>query len=60
MFFRVAGSNQDTSPLFNVSSSATAPVRKAGADDFLNSENDKNDYDWYVLLASTSLFVISI
>lgn len=49
MFFRVAGSNPGTSPLFNITASTPAPVRKIGADDFLNSENDKNDYDWYVL-----------
>lgn len=46
----VAGSNPGTSPIFNISSATPAPaVRKTGADDFLNSENNKNDYDWYVL-----------
>jgi hypothetical protein len=46
----IAGSNPGTSPLFNISSSMpTAPVRKSGADEFLNSENNKNDYDWYVV-----------
>jgi hypothetical protein len=46
----IAGSNQGASPLFNISSSMpTAPVRKSGADEFLNSENNKNDYDWYVV-----------
>lgn len=25
---------------------AATPARKTGADEFLNSENDKNDYDW--------------
>lgn len=48
--FMIAGSNPGTSPLFNISSSMpTAPVRKSGADEFLNSENNKNDYDWYVM-----------
>lgn len=46
----VAGSNPGTSPLYNISSSTpAAPVRKTGVDDFLNSENNKNDYDWYVV-----------
>lgn len=40
----IAGAKPGTSPIFNLSSSTTA--RKTGADDFLNSENDKNDYDW--------------
>lgn len=48
--FMIAGSNPGNSPLFNISSSMpTAPVRKSGADEFLNSENNKNDYDWYVM-----------
>ncbi|KAJ1426370.1 proteoglycan 4 [Sesbania bispinosa] len=50
------GSNQGTSPLFNISSSTPAPVRKTGADDFLNSENDKNDYDWLLTPPGTPLF----
>ncbi|MED6191875.1 hypothetical protein PIB30_004954 [Stylosanthes scabra] len=40
-----SNSNLSTSPIFNISSSTPAPMRKTGADDFLNSENDKNDYD---------------
>lgn len=47
--FCVAGSDPGNSPLFNVPPAASAPARKTGADDFLNSENDKNDYDWYIL-----------
>ncbi|KAK9919433.1 hypothetical protein M0R45_028025 [Rubus argutus] len=39
------GAKPITSPIFNISSSTPAPARKTGADDFLNSENDKNDYD---------------
>lgn len=39
-----AGSKPGTSPIFNIASST--PARKTGADDFLNSDNDKNDYDW--------------
>ena len=45
----VAVSNGGANPIFNISSSTPAPVRKTGVDDFLNSENDKNDYDWYVI-----------
>ncbi|XP_061376603.1 cell wall protein RBR3 [Gastrolobium bilobum] len=50
------GSNPGTSPLFNISSSTPALVRKTGADDFLNSENDKNDYDWLLTPPGTPLF----
>ncbi|WJX32421.1 hypothetical protein P8452_20748 [Trifolium repens] len=51
------GSNQGASPLFNISSSMpTAPVRKSGADEFLNSENNKNDYDWLLTPPGTPLF----
>lgn len=43
---KIAGSKPGTSPIFNISSTAI-PARKAtGVDDFLNSESDKNDYDW--------------
>lgn len=42
-----AGAKPGTSPIFNISSSTPAPpTRKSGTDEFLNSENDKNDYDW--------------
>ncbi|KAL6980689.1 hypothetical protein U1Q18_022326 [Sarracenia purpurea var. burkii] len=34
----------DTSTLFNITSST--PAWKTGNDDFLNSDNEKNDYDW--------------
>ncbi|KAL8474876.1 hypothetical protein ACS0TY_031335 [Phlomoides rotata] len=47
------------SPIFNITSgpgSTTAAVRKTGADDFLNSENDKNDYDWLLTPPGTPLF----
>ncbi|GLT92980.1 hypothetical protein SLE2022_107890 [Rubroshorea leprosula] len=49
------GSKPGTSPIFNISSSTTA-VRKAGADDFLNSDSDKNDYDWLLTPPGTPLF----
>lgn len=50
-FLYVADLNPKDSHLFNISSSTEAPVRRTGAaDDFLNSETDKNDYEWYVLL----------
>ncbi|KAH9702436.1 hypothetical protein KPL70_010771 [Citrus sinensis] len=44
-----------TSPIFNISSS-NAATRKIGADDFLNSDNDKNDYDWLLTPPGTPLF----
>jgi len=36
------------------------PPRKTRADEFLNSENDKSDYDWYMfkLQLTPSLFSI--
>ncbi|XP_031253701.1 mucin-5AC [Pistacia vera] len=49
------GSKPGTSPIFNISSSNT-PARKTGADDFLNSDNDKNDYDWLLTPPGTPLF----
>ncbi|KAJ4720049.1 mucin-17-like isoform X1 [Melia azedarach] len=49
------GSKPGTSPIFNISSSTT-PARKIGADDFLNSDNDKNDYDWLLTPPGTPLF----
>ncbi|ONI24588.1 hypothetical protein PRUPE_2G248600 [Prunus persica] len=50
------GSKPGTSPIFNISSSTPAPQRKTGADDFLNSDNDKNDYDWLLTPPGTPLF----
>uniref|UniRef100_A0A2N9FYF3 Uncharacterized protein n=1 Tax=Fagus sylvatica TaxID=28930 RepID=A0A2N9FYF3_FAGSY len=50
------GSKPGTSPIFNISSSTPAPARKTGADDFLNSENDKNDFDWLLTPPGTPLF----
>ncbi|XP_073297639.1 uncharacterized protein [Primulina huaijiensis] len=44
------------SPLFNISSATPAPVRKTGSDDFLNSDNDKNDYEWLLTPPGTPLF----
>ncbi|KZV34956.1 hypothetical protein F511_04930 [Dorcoceras hygrometricum] len=44
------------SPLFNIPSAAPAPVRKTGSDDFLNSDNDKNDYEWLLTPPGTPLF----
>ncbi|KAJ6325118.1 hypothetical protein OIU76_012243 [Salix suchowensis] len=48
------GSKHGTLPIFNISSST--PARKTGADDFLNSENDKNDYEWLLTPPGTPLF----
>ncbi|KAF3433460.1 hypothetical protein FNV43_RR24562 [Rhamnella rubrinervis] len=50
------GSKPGSSPIFNISSSTPAPPRKTGADDFLNSENDKNDYEWLLTPPGTPLF----
>ncbi|KAF2319073.1 hypothetical protein GH714_013090 [Hevea brasiliensis] len=47
-------SKPGTSPIFNISSTAT-PARKAsGADDFLNSDSDKNDYECHYGASNTS------
>ncbi|KAM0043114.1 hypothetical protein Hdeb2414_s0010g00337481 [Helianthus debilis subsp. tardiflorus] len=35
---------------------AATPARKTGADKFLDSENDKNDYDWLLTPPGTPLF----
>ncbi|KAJ9539795.1 hypothetical protein OSB04_026301 [Centaurea solstitialis] len=48
------GSRTGSSPIFNLASAPT--VRKTGADEFLNSENDKNDYDWLLTPPGTPLF----
>ncbi|KAF7147216.1 hypothetical protein RHSIM_Rhsim03G0142000 [Rhododendron simsii] len=48
------GLKPGTSPIFNITSST--PARKTGADDFLNSDNDKNDYDWLLTPPGTPLF----
>ncbi|XP_028104200.1 mucin-5AC isoform X1 [Camellia sinensis] len=48
------GAKPGTSPIFNITSST--PARKTGADDFLNSDNDKNDYDWLLTPPGTPLF----
>ncbi|ESW35523.1 hypothetical protein PHAVU_001G241800 [Phaseolus vulgaris] len=50
------GSNASANPIFSISSSTPAPVRKTGVDEFLNSENDKNDYDWLLTPPGTPLF----
>ncbi|KAL4575025.1 hypothetical protein LXL04_021865 [Taraxacum kok-saghyz] len=48
------GSIEGCSPMFGIP--ATTPARKTGADEFLNSENDKNDYDWLLTPPGTPLF----
>ncbi|OMO76060.1 putative ATP binding protein [Corchorus olitorius] len=52
------GSKPGTSPIFNLSAPTATPARKTGgaADDFLNSESDKNDYDWLLTPPGTPLF----
>ncbi|GLT92687.1 hypothetical protein SLE2022_105130 [Rubroshorea leprosula] len=48
------GSNGGGSSVSKVASSM--PVRKTAADNFLNSENDKSDYDWLLTPPGTPLF----
>ncbi|VFQ99470.1 unnamed protein product [Cuscuta campestris] len=48
------GPTTGSSPVYNISSAA--PARKTVSDDFLNSENDKNDYDWLLTPPGTPLF----
>ncbi|KZV23501.1 hypothetical protein F511_33956 [Dorcoceras hygrometricum] len=52
------GSKTGSSPIFNITSGrvAPAPIFKTGADDFLNSDNDKNDYEWLLTPPGTPLF----
>ncbi|CAM8897837.1 unnamed protein product [Rhodiola kirilowii] len=50
------GSKPGTSPIFKIAASTPAPLYKTGPDDFLNSENDKNDYDWLLTPPDTPLF----
>ncbi|XP_042504821.1 zonadhesin-like isoform X2 [Macadamia integrifolia] len=48
------GSKHGGSPIFRIVS--PTPARKTRADNFLNSENDKNDYDWLLTPPGTPLF----
>ncbi|KAK4800202.1 hypothetical protein SAY86_025567 [Trapa natans] len=48
------GSKPGTSPIFNLLPSM--PPRKLAADDFLNADSDKNDYDWLLTPPGTPLF----
>ncbi|XP_030534348.1 mucin-5AC isoform X1 [Rhodamnia argentea] len=48
------GSKPGSSPIFNIAPSA--PPRKTATDDFLNSDSDKNDYDWLLTPPGTPLF----
>ncbi|CAH8382214.1 unnamed protein product [Eruca vesicaria subsp. sativa] len=51
------GSKPGTSPVFNLSSGGGPAGRKTGPpDDFLNSEGDKNDYEWLLTPPGTPLF----
>lgn len=50
------GSRTGSSPIFSISSNTPAPARKTATDDFLNSDNDKNDYDWLLTPPGTPLF----
>ncbi|KAI3886566.1 hypothetical protein MKX03_005485 [Papaver bracteatum] len=46
------GSKLENSPIYKIVSS----TRPRKADEFLNSENDKNDYDWLITPPRTPLF----
>ncbi|MQL77816.1 hypothetical protein Taro_010201 [Colocasia esculenta] len=48
------GSKPGSAPLFKIVSSA--PTRRTGADDFLSSDSEKNDYDWLLTPPGTPLF----
>ncbi|OVA02672.1 hypothetical protein BVC80_9093g13 [Macleaya cordata] len=48
------GSKPGSSPIYKMVSST--PPRKTVTDQFLNSENDKNDYDWLLTPPGTPLF----
>ncbi|XP_063946786.1 uncharacterized protein LOC108193700 isoform X2 [Daucus carota subsp. sativus] len=50
------GLTTGSSPIFNIASATPAPARKTAADEFLNSDNDKNDYDWLMTPPGTPLF----
>ncbi|KAL3838093.1 hypothetical protein ACJIZ3_022684 [Penstemon smallii] len=43
-------------PIFNIPTATPAPVRKTGVEEFLNSDNDKSDYDWLLTPPGTPLF----
>ncbi|KAK1271406.1 hypothetical protein QJS04_geneDACA007540 [Acorus gramineus] len=49
------GSKPGSSPIFKITSSVP-PRRTTAADDFLNSDGDKNDYDWLLTPPGTPLF----
>ncbi|GAA0173677.1 hypothetical protein LIER_27243 [Lithospermum erythrorhizon] len=48
------GPRNGMSPIFNLET--TTYARKTATDEFLNSENDKNDYDWLLTPPGTPLF----
>ncbi|CAN4085172.1 unnamed protein product [Withania somnifera] len=52
--FDPLGSKNGSSPTFNIASAAT--IRKTRADEFLNADNDKTDYDWLLTPPGTPLF----
>ncbi|XP_072986026.1 uncharacterized protein [Typha latifolia] len=48
------GAKPGSAPIFKIVS--TTPARRAGIDDFFNSDSDKNDYDWLLTPPGTPLF----
>ncbi|XP_042420008.1 proteoglycan 4-like [Zingiber officinale] len=49
-----SGSKPGIAPLFRIAS--LSPLRKSCVDDFLNSDSEKNDYDWLLTPPTTPLF----
>ncbi|XP_022890949.1 mucin-5AC-like isoform X2 [Olea europaea var. sylvestris] len=50
------GSKIGSTPIFNITAGTPAPLRKTGADEFLNSDGEKNDYEWLLTPPGTPLF----
>ncbi|KAK6929466.1 hypothetical protein RJ641_005671 [Dillenia turbinata] len=48
------GQRPGSAPISSITSAM--PARKIGTDDFLSSDNDKNDYDWLLTPPGTPLF----
>lgn len=44
--------------IFAGSNAIGTPPRKTSTDRFLNSENDKNDYDWYIFILLLVIMLI--
>ncbi|XP_059463206.1 uncharacterized protein LOC132192037 [Corylus avellana] len=56
LFLDMRRREMDADELHTPSPSESMPPRKTRADEFLNSENDKSDYDWLLTPPGTPLF----